>query len=257
MDVIKKHLEKLNRIYLFPRKTLTSLCAGSTVLLLIVGIWALTGLAKERASKRQYRELMARLNALVDYGKKVPTLDNLRELQKDTVLLESHFNELEKTLGRKKERIATAMEFKGELLRAQRAVLAKAQERGVQIPEHIGNEEFTGKKIPDESEVPKLAGEVVKIKALLDILMDDGVTVINNVARLGVAQVKADPNDKDFFYNDHKIELRFEASQDILMQVIKHIMASKEFYVIRGIEVKYVAESKYAVRMIVSGIEYL
>jgi len=257
MDALRKRLERINRIYIFDHKTLMSICAIASALLLVFGIWTLTGVAKVRASKKQYRELMTKLNALVDYGKKVPTLDNLRELQKDTVVLESHFNELEKTLGKKKDKIRTAMEFKGELLRAQRAVLAKAQERGVNLPEHIGNQEFIGKKIPDESEVPRLAGSIAKIKALLEILMDEGVTAIDHVARAGVAQVKEDPKDSDFFYNDHQIELRFEASQDILMQVVNRLIASKEFFVIRGVEVRYIADSKYVVRMVVSGIEFL
>jgi hypothetical protein len=257
VETVIKSLEQLNRIYVFKRKTLMSLCAGASVVLLVIGVWTLTGVAKNRASKNEYRGLLARLNVLVDYGKKVPTMDNLRELQKDTVVLRSHYEELEKALGKKKGRAATAMEFKGDLLRAQRVVLAKARERGVTIPDHIGVEEFIGKKIPDESEVSKLAGGIPAIKTLLDILMDGGVTTIGNVARLGVTQVKADPKDTGYFYNDHKIELRFESSQDMLIKVINSIITSKEFYVIRGVEVKCIAESKYAVRMVVSGIEFL
>ncbi|HRZ86179.1 MAG TPA: Amuc_1100 family pilus-like protein [bacterium] len=255
---IVAHLEKMNSIYVFRQKTLRMIIIAGTAILIGAFVWSFAGVVAYTSSARQHAELLAKLNKLVDYGKSVPTLDNIRELQKDTVTLQSHFDELESTLGRDAGgRIETAMQFKGELLKAQRSVLAKARERGVSVPEHIGIEEFIGKRIPQESDVPKLGGGIRKVKAILESLIDSGIVTISQVARVDDTPVKADAGDAAAFYIDHGFDVRFEASQDVLLKAVTAIMSSKEFLVIRNIEVRRLGDQKYAVRMIVSGIEFL
>ncbi|MDP8263632.1 MAG: Amuc_1100 family pilus-like protein [Candidatus Ancaeobacter aquaticus] len=258
MKKIIGSVKDINRIYIFKKKTLIAILVVGALIMSISIYYALSGLNMKKNSCKEYDRLFDRLNTVVDFGKSIPTIDALRTLESDKVVLKKQFKELEKSLSKgKPPTVSDPMEFKGKLLKLRRYYLDKSIKTGVKIPDGIGFGEFIGKKIPAYKEIPVLSDQLDKISILLNIVMINGVREILSVSRHGVSPQKVTPKDTSYFYNEYKFEVEFESDQQALVDILSALMTAKEFFVVRNINVKYVSESKYVIKLVISGLVFL
>ncbi|MFC2149541.1 hypothetical protein ACFLQ8_02455 [Candidatus Auribacterota bacterium] len=257
MNMVHKILHHINRIYIFKRNVLIVIVACAVVIFSAFAYFTLKAVNKKNASYKKYNEQLSRLNSAVDFGKNMPTINALRALEGDRYELEKYFKELENVLGKgRKSTIRNPVEFKGELLRTRRHLLGMAHSLRITIPDDIGFGEYIGQKIPSSGEIPILAAQIGKIRALIVILLKGGVQTLNSVTRLTAAGHKAEKKDKTDFYIDYKFEVSFESSQEVLIDILESLRRSGQFFIIRDINVKKISDDKFAVRMVISGLVF-
>lgn len=221
------------------RWILAGFAVGFLILMFVVWM-AQVASSRQKAAQAQWQEKITLIRALTKNGTWIPSLELWRGLERHSQTFTDQWDALLACL-KKSEHIssyANALEFKGDLFKMQRNLLAHAQALSIEIPPDIGFKQYTGKEIPPTSELATLSYELVMIKDFLELLMDCPVAQVKELER-GPAGQRSIRKDEAPLYHDFSFTVRFHCSTQAFQKFLKQLLAPGSFFVMENLEVRW------------------
>ncbi len=214
-------------------------CAVGLLIMLFVVWMAQVASSRQNAAQGQWQEKISQMRALTKNGSWIPSLELLRGLEGQSQQFTEQWNDL--LAGLKKSELipfySNALEFKGDLFKLQRNLLAHAQVLSIEIPPDIGFKQYTGKEIPPASELAMLSYELVLIREFLELLLDCPVAQVKELER-GPAGQRSIGKDEAPLYHDFSFTVRFHCSTQAFQKFLRQLLAPGSFFVMENLDLR-------------------
>lgn len=233
------------------RKTIYLWWVIVVALLLSSMIMALVTFQQRMTAERTWKQLLAGWQENVEKLSYPPTTKTILVLQHEYEWLRNEYDEMNKLLIAKKidaERI-TPLEFKEKLLDAQLRFKQLAAIQNSKMPKSLGFSEYTGGRIPVESDVPVLHKQLLVIKGIVDLLLKNKVSEIIVIERFSEVEIAN-------VYKELKIKIVLQCKLEQLLKILDELANSIYLTVVQTVEIEKLAENEVEVVLDIGIIDW-
>jgi hypothetical protein len=178
---------------------------GVALVLIIVGIVMWRGaVGSARQAQADLGNDQSMYQSMVrTYGGE-PTPELVEKYTADAAALQDAAVKLRQALPQGELPTFTPNGFKDEIKTLQNRFLAISEEKGILIPQEIGESQWIGREVPTEGQLPTLIRQLVTIRDVLTVLLDVEVTEVSAIDRAPQGAVEDDTvfEDVDIIFDE-------------------------------------------------------
>lgn len=227
----------------------------------------------------EYRQKTEQKNKGAINFKVAPSAENIFVMKKEYEWLLTREDELDKLLDKKKLPVSTLtpLQFKEELLSAQRKLKQFADIQGCKIEGTLGFSEYASGEIPDKAQVPLLSKQLEVISELVNIILKYKIGEIVAIERLpsipaenlavaspsrGITPRRGVPAEqssggmkKDLFQETVYI-VDIHCTMEELIGILKDVINAPHILVVKSLKVDRLDDASISAELTVGAVEF-
>lgn len=226
---------------------------GLSLLLLILSFFMRKTINERDEIDHQIESKLEELKALALRTKMAPSNEITRQFDEKEIELENKYLEILKTIdkgGLEKE--MSPLEFKEELLKTQDFLKERARIWNIQVPQSVGFREFEAGVIPEEKDIWNLSYQLSHIRNIVNLMVESKISRIDSIVKSVevVDQKSKGLNAKQIFMYQFKMQCNWSS----LIQILTRLHGSRQFFLVKKIEVTNEDKDSLLVMMTVEAI---